>query len=113
MKLPENVIIPDAKLNEYLLIYREQDDKSKFLAQGGFTKENPERLKNAIIQLINNYEAIEDKRNQYGIFYQVKGKLLGLNNRNLAVITIWLKRKQDKKFYFITLKPNKEKKHYD
>lgn len=110
MKLPENVIIPDAKLTKYLLILRQDDDKSKFLAQAGFTQANPEKLKNAIIELITNYQAKEDTSNQYGIFYQVTGTLKGLNNRNLAVITIWLKRQIDNQIQFITLKPNKEKK---
>lgn len=109
MKLPNNVIIPDAKISNYLLIHREYDDKSKFLAQAGFTQTNPEQLKKAIIELILNYEAIEDKINQYGIFYQVIGKLKGVNDRQLSVITIWLKRKIDNQIQFITLKPNKKK----
>ncbi len=110
MKLPDNVIIPDGKISNYLLIHREEDDKSKFLAQAGFTQANPEQLKNAIIELITNYEAREDKSNQYGTFYQVKGELKGVNNQKLSVITIWLKRKVDNQIQFITLKPNKEKK---
>ncbi|WP_330205131.1 DUF6883 domain-containing protein [Cyanobacterium sp. DS4] len=110
MKLPNKVIIPDSKISNYLLIHREEDDKSKFLAQAGFTQANPEQLKIAIIELITNYEAIEDRSNQYGIFYQVKGELKGVNNHNLAVITVWLKRKNDNQIQFITLKPNKEKK---
>ncbi|WP_277876342.1 hypothetical protein [Anabaena azotica] len=36
------------------------------------------------------------------------GELIGLNQRNLAVITVWLQRAVDGKFQFITLKPNKE-----
>ncbi|WP_017292712.1 DUF6883 domain-containing protein [Geminocystis herdmanii] len=110
MKLGENIIIPTAKITQYLLIYREQDDKSKFLAQAGFTLTNPEQLKSAIIQLTKDYDAIEDKVNEYGIFYQVSGELKGINNYNLSVITIWLKRKIDDQIQFITLKPKKEKK---
>ena len=37
MKLPQPVIIPDEKLTKYLLVYREESDKSKFLLQAGFT----------------------------------------------------------------------------
>jgi hypothetical protein len=109
MKLSTDVIIPDEKINQYLLLYREQDDKSKFLAQGGFTQDNSEQLKQAILELIQTEEAIEDSSNQYGIFYRVEGNLKGIN-RNLAVITIWLERAIDKKIQFITLKPKKEKK---
>lgn len=107
MKLPDNVIIPDEKITQYLLIFKEQDDKSKFLAKGGFNQNNPKQLKLAIYQLIRNSEAIEDLTNEYGTFYRVPGELLGVSGKNLSVITIWLKRKIDNQFQFITLKPNK------
>lgn len=113
MKLPENVIIPDAKITQYLLVFREQDDKSKFLAKGGFNLNNSEQLKSAIYQLIKTNEAIEDFTNEYGTFYQVTGELIGVNGQNLLVITIWLKRKVDNQIQFITLKPKKEKKSND
>ncbi len=109
MKLPPDLIIPDAKISQYLLAYREQDDKSKYLAQGGFTQTNPEQLQAAILELIQTVEAIEDSSNLYGVFYRVEGDLKGVE-RNLSVVTVWLERKIDKKFQFITLKPKKEKK---
>jgi hypothetical protein len=42
MKIPADATIPDSKLTRYLLVSREQDDKSKFLAQAGFTLTNPD-----------------------------------------------------------------------
>jgi hypothetical protein len=108
MKIPPDAIIPDDKLTRYLLISREQDDKSKFLAQAGFTLDNPEQLKAAIRQLADTVEAVADKTNEYGIFYRVEGQLIGINDRNLSVITIWLNRKIDEQFQFITLKPKRE-----
>ena len=109
MKLPFDAIIPDDKIKKYLLVFREKNDKSKFLAKGGFTKNNPEQLKLAIYQLIKTTEAREDITNEYGTFYQVEGKITGVNGQTLLVVTIWLKRKIDNKFKFITLKPKKEK----
>jgi len=106
MKIPNNAIIPDAKLTKYLLVFRERDDKSKFLAQAGFTLDNPEQFKAAIRQLVDTIEAIEDSTNEYGTFYRVEGELMGINQRNLLVITIWLNR-TDGQFQFITLKPKK------
>ena len=41
MKLKGEIIIPEAKLTQYLLVPRQEDDKSKFLAQAGFTQANP------------------------------------------------------------------------
>ncbi|MGB7439790.1 MAG: DUF6883 domain-containing protein [Coleofasciculaceae cyanobacterium] len=108
MKIPPDALIPDDKLTSYLLVPREQDDKSKFLAQAGFTADNPEQLKLAIRQLADQVEALEDRSNEYGIFYRVEGQLTGVNDSKLSVITIWLNRKVDGKFQFITLKPKKE-----
>ncbi len=107
MKLPQPVIIPDEKLTKYLLVYREQDDKSKFLLQAGFTPENSQQLKNSILQLVFTTEAIIDRTNEYGTFYRVEGTITGVNNKNLAVTTIWLQRKAENQTQFITLIPLK------
>ena len=45
MKIPNNAIIPDAKITKYLLVPRQQDDKSKYLSLAGFSLTNPEQLK--------------------------------------------------------------------
>ena len=107
MKIPDNAVIPEEKLTCYLLVPRLKDDKSKYLAQAGFTQANPEDLLTAIRQLITDNEAVEDNVNEYGIFYTVEGNLQGTNNRSLAVVTVWLKSKYDGSFRFITLKPQK------
>ncbi len=65
-------------------------------------------MKAAIRQLADSTEAIQDRDNEYGMFYRVTGELIGLKGQNLAVITVWLQRTVDGKFQFITLKPNKE-----
>jgi hypothetical protein len=107
VKIPDDAIIPEEKLTRYLLVPRLKDDKSKYLAQAGFTQANSEDLLTAIRQLIVNNEAIEDNVNEYGVFYLVEGTLQGINNNNLAVITVWLQSKYDESFRFITLKPKK------
>lgn len=107
MQLPSDSIIPEDKITRYLLVPRIKDDKSKFLAQAGFTQENPEELLLAIRQLAATNEAIEDNTNEYGTFYIVEGNLQGINDRDLAVVTIWLQSKHDGNFRFITLKPKK------
>ena len=60
MKIPADAIIPDEKLTRYLLVYKVRNDKSKFLAQAGFTQENPEALRAAISSLAESVEAVED-----------------------------------------------------
>jgi len=105
MKIPENAIIPEPKLTKYLLVCKARNDKSKYLSQGGFFLHNWQLLKLAIVKLIQENEALEDITDEYGTYYQVMGELQGINNNNLPVVTIWLKRTSNNEFQFITLKP--------
>lgn len=109
MKIPADALIADAKLRNYLLVCKEIDDKSLFLAQAGFTRDEPEFLEVALSYLIKNTEAVLDRINEYGTFYEVSGDLLGSNERILAVTTIWLEEKATGKFRFIPLIPRREK----
>jgi hypothetical protein len=87
-------------------VVKTRNDKSRFLAQAGFTQENPEALRLAIQRQVMDKEAIKEKSNEYGTFYQVTGELIGINDVRLSVITVWLQRQIDDKFQFVTLKPN-------
>jgi hypothetical protein len=107
VRIPEDLIIPDAKITGYLLVPKLRNDKSKFLAQAGFTSENSEALKLAIQTQALSTEAVEEKINEYGTFYQVEADLIGVNGTNLTIITVWLQRQVDGKFQFVTLKPSK------
>src|SRR5215207_7419591 len=108
LKIPAEALIPMEKLTRYLLVARVRDDKSKFLAQAGFTQQNPHLLLAAIRGLAAGAEAMEDGANQYGEFLRAEGELVGPNGRMLPVVTIWLHRRQDGKVQFVTLKPRKE-----
>ena len=44
MKLSPDALIVTAKLTKYLLVWRDADDKSKFLAQAGYGQENWQQL---------------------------------------------------------------------
>jgi hypothetical protein len=108
VKIPEDAIIPDAKITHYLLVQKARNDKSKFLAQAGLTQENPDALKSAIQRQSRVAEAIEDGSNEYGDFYRVVGNLVGANGVSLSVVTIWIQKQSDGKVQFVTLKPRKE-----
>ena len=84
---PSDVVIPPEKLTRYLLVPRERNDKSKFLARAGFIKENPAILERAIRDLIARNVAVQEGENQYGTFYQVTGELVGPSSV-LSVVTI-------------------------
>lgn len=109
MRIPVEAVIPEEKLTRYLLLHREYDDKSRYLAQAGFTHDNPADLLTAIRQLTRISAAIYDSTNGYGDFYRVEGVLIGVNGQRLAVVTIWLQWRQDGSFHFVTLKPQKKR----
>ena len=98
MKIPDDAVIPDGKITNYLLVLKAKDDKSQFLAQAGFTQNNPDLLKSAIRELANNVEAIPDIQNEYGQFFLVIGEITGLGDRQLSVTTVWLQREIDQKY---------------
>jgi hypothetical protein len=99
----ESLVIPEAKLTQYLLVFQEKDDKSKFLAQASFTAANPEALRQAIIDLVTENDAILNRTTKYGTFYRVEGKLVGVTRRTLLVVTVWLERMQDGNIQFVTI----------
>ena len=105
MKIPVDAIIAEPKLTKYLLVFKPRNDKSRFLTQAGFTLDKWQTLKIAIQKLNQSVEAIQDRTDEYGTFYNVRGELHGVNGIDLSVVTIWLKRKSDGKFQFITLIP--------
>jgi hypothetical protein len=106
VKIPDDSIIPFEKLTRYLLVAKVRNDKSKYLAHAGFTQQNPEALMEAIRSLTAVIEAEQEKTTEYGTFYMVKGEMIGVNGVRISVITIWLERKADGKFQFITLVPD-------
>ena len=110
MKIPPDAKIPLEKILEYLLVPREWDDKSKFLAQAGFFRDDPESLSRAIRKLATDVDAVEDRASEYGVFLRAEGELRGPNGRNLGVVTIWLRWHLDGDVRFVTLKPRKERK---
>ena len=104
---PSDIVIPSEKLTEYLLVPRVRNDKSKFLAQAGFTTENPAILEQAIRDLIVRNDAVQERESRYGILYRVSGELVGPSDI-LSVVTIWIVLAGDEKFRFVTLKPDKD-----
>ncbi len=106
MIIPPDALIREDKLTNYLLAPREADDKSGYLAQAGFSLENPDDLLLAIRNLVADKEAILDRLNRFGEYYRVDGILVGPNGRKLSVTTIWLK-DLDHRMRFVTLKPKK------
>jgi hypothetical protein len=98
----DHLEIPAGKITQYLLVSKEKNDKSAFLANLGYTINNWGDLVNDIKQLININEAHLQQTTAFGNIYEVKGQL-----KNLAVVTIWLLATDAENYRFITLFPDK------
>lgn len=110
MRIPPDAIIPLEKLTEYLLVPQRKNDKSKLLARAGFTIKNPEALEAAIRKIIADNDAVYNRTEKFGDYYEVEGELIGINGVNLGIVTIWIVRIEDKDIYrFVTLKPQEKK----
>ncbi len=107
MKVPAGAIIKEDKFTRYLLVKREFDDKSQFLAGAGFNPDNYILLIDQIRMLISREDAVEERSDEYGTFYKVSGSLTGPDNISIKVTTVWLQRKVDGLFQFVTLIPYK------
>ena len=109
MKLARDAVIAPAKLTKYLLVWRDADDKSKFLAQAGYGQENWQQLESDLRNQILPLEAVpSDEPNRFGDVYEIRGVLAGVNGVNLAVVTIWMVEYETQQTKFITLYPDKE-----
>lgn len=107
MKLPTNTIISESKINEYLLSYRKRNDKSKWLARAGYNSENWKRLERDIRLQLLSREAVLIEENQFGVVYEITGKLIGPNSKKLDVRSIWMKEYATELTKFITMYPIK------
>lgn len=106
-KIPADAIITEEKITRYLLLPKLRNDKTKYLAQAGFTQLNPEALREAIWLLLQTYEALPERSTEYGTVYTVEGVLIGTNGTSLPIVTVWLHRTIDGLFQFVTLKPSR------
>ncbi|MFB2897065.1 DUF6883 domain-containing protein [Aerosakkonemataceae cyanobacterium BLCC-F50] len=108
MKLSPDAIIAQAKLTQYLLKLLPQDDKSKFLAQAGYTQENWQQLEKDLREQILPLDALFTEQTRFGNHYKIRGTLTGVKGVILPVVTIWIIEKATGQTKFITLFPDKE-----
>ncbi len=109
MKLPLDSLIAHEKLKDYLLAPKKRNDKSKWLAQAGYTLENWQFLENDLRTQILSLDAIPTDKTLYGQMYEIRGELLGPNGKTLSVCTIWMREIASGKTKFITMFPDKRK----
>ncbi|MCY4526438.1 MAG: hypothetical protein OXB89_07495 [Anaerolineaceae bacterium] len=107
MKLPaDRLIIARRKLTDYLLVHRQKNDKSIFLLACGFTLNEADALKAALIHQATTCEILEIYRNDFGLVHEVQGNLTALKGRDMLIVTVWILRDEGEGLYeFVTLVP--------
>ncbi len=110
MKLPENTLIAYEKLTKYLLLPKEDDDKSLWLARAGYISENWKLLENDLRTQILPRDARPIENTKYGQRYEIRGKITGPNGKILSIRTIWMTETATGITKFITLFPDRRRK---
>lgn len=108
MKLPQDAVISERKIKEYLLTPRVEDDKSGFLALAGYSLQTWRQLEADLRCQIEERDALLIQTTRYGEMYQIKGQLTGPNGKVLDVITVWVRIHATGETRFVTLIPDKE-----
>lgn len=105
MKLPGDAIIALEKLTGYLLAEQPRGDKSRFLAEAGYTMAHPERLRRDLQRQFLPLDVTPLPSRGYGDMYEITGILRGPNGVGLPVRTIWMRERATGLVKFITLVP--------
>ncbi|MBD2462749.1 hypothetical protein H6G89_17045 [Oscillatoria sp. FACHB-1407] len=103
--LSQEAIIAEEKLTQYLLVSLPKDDKSKFLAQAGYTLENWQQLEKDLRTQVLTQPAKFIEKNRYGEKYLIRASLRGVNGVELNILSIWMV--TDSTTRFVTLVPSK------
>lgn len=107
MKLPAKTLIAPEKITKYLLVWRKNKDKSKWLAQAGYTLKNWKILEEDLRKQILPLDATPTESTKYGQMYEITNNLTGPNGKVLAVCTIWMTETTTGITKFITVFPDK------
>ena len=107
MKLSTGAVIATDKLTRYLLVPQARGDKSAFLAGAGYTINNADQLLRDLREQILPLDATALESNQFGQYFEVRGRLTGPNGVALAVRTIWMTEHLSGITKFVTLIPDK------
>ena len=109
MKLPPDAIIARDKLTHYLLVPQPRDDKSAFLAGGGYTLHNVDQLLHDLRTQILPLDAAPLESGKFGQYYEIRGTLNGPNGVMRSVRTIWITEHLSGVTKFVTLIPDKRR----
>jgi hypothetical protein len=107
MRLPESTLIAREKLTLYLLANKKRNDKSKWMAQAGYTLSNWQDLETDLRRQILSIDAKPIENTNFGQLFEIRGNLSGPNGNILSVVTIWMTEIEGEITKFITMYPDK------
>ena len=109
MKLPnaERAIVEDAKVRDYLLSPEHPvgRGKARFFAALGFSGADWPLLRDALLALVRDGEAVAGEVTVFGQKYTVRGTVRGPGGRSAAVVTAWIVRRGESTPRFVTAYP--------
>ena len=111
MKLPDaaHAFVPLAKIKDYLLSETHVVGRAKaaFFYELGFTRERPEDLRRALLDVARRGDIAEVVRTPYGTKYVVDGLLLAPTGERVKVRTVWIVERGDFRPRLVTAYPHK------
>ncbi len=92
MKLPnlDKAHVPPEKITGYLLSEENSGGKSAFFAAFGFSLNQPETLRQAMLAHANAHEVATVSATEHGIKYIIEGELSTPDGRTPAVRAVWI-----------------------
>jgi len=90
------------------LVWRANDDKSRWLASAGYHVENWQILIDDLRNLILTVDAMFVEQTRFGQMFEIKSQLVGPNGKILFARSFWMTEFETKQTKFITLYPDKE-----
>jgi hypothetical protein len=106
----ESAHIPTAKITNYLLDveHREGGPKARFLLRFGFSPDNPEVLREALLTHCATHDVFETEPFEYGIKYRILGAIPSPDGGNPVVLVVWSILTGDTIPRLVTVIPQKE-----
>ncbi len=92
MKLPnlEQAFVEAQKLSAYLLSEENSDGKSAFFAAFGFSLDQPETLRGALLAHANTHGVVSFTETVHGIKYIIEGELRAADGRTPQMRSVWI-----------------------
>lgn len=106
----DNVVVGKRKLVEYILnnAHQEGATKAKYLAEIGYTTDTWRALRKVLLDLFARGNLRGKTVSEYGVKYEISGRIVGPSGSSRRVKTIWIVRHNERTMRFVTLIPEKK-----